>query len=243
MRHLFSLLVSLVLAPLIWLGIGIGGNRILAGRTGGNTPDKPDLFLVLVGLGALLAAGLLYAILVLARLSPLGPVLVGLIYMGATFWALLAYRSFLDVVPTDLGNLKGVGEVPAGGVAAVLAVPLLLTLFSPRRWRRRERGTEQPAGAVAYSGPTSPAAPYQPPQPYQPYQPQPAAYIPQPPSHEEPVPPANFSTDVTRPLHAPVDEDTTRSLYGTPPPPAAYPPPGHAGSTPSPTDPDATRRF
>lgn len=250
MRHLFSLLVSLILAPLIWLGAGIGGNRILAGRTGGSTPESPDLLLVLLGLGVLLTAGLLYAALVLSRLSPMGPVLVGLIYLGVTAWALLAHRTFLDVVPTDLGNLKGVGAAPADGVAAVLAVPLLLTLFSPRRWRRHERDTAQPA-MPAYSGP-DPSAPGYPPAPS--YGGQPVAYIPHQttaanapqatvPPGPRPVFAPDLSTDATRPLRGAPDEDTTRPLYGNPPPPAAYPPPGHAGSTAPPVDPDATRRL
>jgi hypothetical protein len=60
----------------------------------------------------------------------------------------------------------------------------------------------------------------------------------------------DHASEQTRPLYsAPIpthpgagsDEDSTWSLYGTPPPPAAYPPPGHAGSTPPPVDPDATR--
>ncbi|WP_213453589.1 hypothetical protein [Rhizomonospora bruguierae] len=210
MRHLFSLLVSLILAPAIWLGVGVGGNRVLAARTGNATPQHPDALLLLFGLAVLLAAGLLYALLVLARLSPVGPVLAGLAYLGATGWAMFAYDSFRDLVPTDLGSLTGVGEVPAGGVAALLAVPLLLTLFSPRRWRRHETTAAQPV-TPAYSGPA--AYPYQQP-----------GYVPAP-----------------QPLPDPTLDETTTPLYGGAP--RAYPPPGHAGATPAPMDPDDTRRF
>jgi hypothetical protein len=64
---------------------------------------------------------------------------------------------FQDLMPGRLLGVRGAATSAAGPIAAVLAVPLLLTLFSARRWRR----WGNPPAAVAPSPMYSP-----PPQPY-----------------------------------------------------------------------------
>lgn len=131
MRHLGSVLLSLLFAPLIWLSTGVGVSKLAEGLT-----EDPDRFAAFTGLLAIGIAGLLYSLLVLSRLSPLGPVLVGLGFAGATLWALMARGSFRDTVPEHFLGVAGAGWLPSTGYAALLAVPLLATIFSPRRWRR-----------------------------------------------------------------------------------------------------------
>ena len=115
----------------------------------------------LLGLAYALAAGGLYAVLVMARLSPFGPVVAGLLYLGVSSWAALAPGNFHQTLPdTFLGN-GFVLVLPAGWGTTVLAVPLLITVFSPRRWR----STVAPApvgyqAAPAYP-PTTTASPYE----------------------------------------------------------------------------------
>lgn len=136
MRHLGSLLLSLILAPIIWVLTGFGlGEYLHQPRT---SPTAPDIELLL-GAAALLLAGVLYALLVLPRLSPLGPVLVGLAYLGLVTWNTLDAESLLRGQPQEIVGITNPLPYPAEGVAALLAVPLLATLFSPRRWRRYER--------------------------------------------------------------------------------------------------------
>jgi hypothetical protein len=127
MRHVRSFVLSLVLAPLIWALTGLS-LLILAG--GG--PRLPADQARQVGLGGLVAAGLLVAVLALARLSPLGPALA-----GASFLSAVAYAPSVYLVVPDLpSGLDEAMMLPADGYAVVLGIPLLATALSARRWRR-----------------------------------------------------------------------------------------------------------
>jgi hypothetical protein len=162
MRHVGSLLLALVLAPLAWVLTGVGllkYNDVRVQFEDGLSVD------ILLGLLALLGAGALYAVLVLARLSPIGPALAGAAYLGAAVWYAVEPASFLDVFPYEVGDVDLGLPIPAAGLSAVLAVPLLATLVSPRRWRRYDRPPAAHAGAGPY--PVPPGAPYgQPGAPY-----------------------------------------------------------------------------
>jgi hypothetical protein len=133
MRHAGSLLLSLFLAPLIWVATGYGLNEI--GRTRAELVGGFEVEIVL-GLAALVAGGALYALLVMARLSPIGPALIGLVFVGLSSWAAFDPTSYFDTMPTDLRDNDFALTYPALGYSALLAVPLLATLLSPRRWRR-----------------------------------------------------------------------------------------------------------
>jgi hypothetical protein len=142
MRHLLSFVLSLVLAPLIYISAGFSALKFADARELGGT--------ALLGLAAAFVAGGLYAVLVMARLSPVGPVFVGLLYLGVTIWALVDSSGFADVVPADLAGQKGLLHVPVGFGTALLAAPLLITVFSPRRWR----SSAEPAAATFDAAPT-----------------------------------------------------------------------------------------
>src|SRR6266545_1258901 len=126
MRHLVSIIVSLLVTPVVYVLTGVG--LVKFGEASGSSGATKFTALT-IALIALLVAGILYSLLVLARLSPLGLVLAGLALFSATMWAILSTDSFRDTV-------RGTGWAPASGVAALLAVPLLATIASPRRWRR-----------------------------------------------------------------------------------------------------------
>ncbi|MDR7279225.1 hypothetical protein [Catenuloplanes atrovinosus] len=125
MRHVGSVLVSLLLAPVIWILVGAGLNRW------GGTPSPSTIF----GLLALLTAGTFYAPLVLVRLSPAGPGLTGLLYLAASCWAGLAPTGWAATMPDSALGAHGAVEDPALHAAALLAIPLLGTLLDARRWR------------------------------------------------------------------------------------------------------------
>jgi len=151
MRHLLSVALALVLTPLIYIAAGLSAIKFGEANELGNIETVPAL----VGLFAAFVAGALYALLVMARLSPVGPVLAGVVYLGLTLWALLAPSGFLNTMPARLFGVDDLLYVPVGFGTALLAVPLLVTVFSPRRWRR----DAQP-GAVAYqAAPAYPSAP------------------------------------------------------------------------------------
>jgi hypothetical protein len=154
MRHLGSIVLSLILAPVIYLLAGIGLAEALANSS--FAPHVDHLRLTL-GILALVAAGLLYCLLVLTRISPIGPVLASLLYFTVSVWALFAYHSLGRLLPDSVLGVRGAAELPLNGVSLVLAVPLLLTIVSPRRWRR-------------YAQPPAPYTPGYPPPP-EPWQP------------------------------------------------------------------------
>jgi hypothetical protein len=151
MRHLLSLLLGLVLAPIVYVCAGFSAAWFAQAATQGDT----DIVKALLGLAAALVAGALYAVLVMARLSPVGPVLAGLLYLGVGGWAIADQRGFDGAVPGTLLAVNGVlhAAVPFG--TSLLAVPLLATIFSPRRWRR----TAHPVATSVDAGPVYPPAP------------------------------------------------------------------------------------
>jgi hypothetical protein len=242
MRHLLSLVLGVVAAPLIYVLTGYGYDR-LAVRLADFRAVQWDR--VSLGLLALVGAGLLVALLVLPRVSPVGPVLAGLAFVVITVWAQVSPAKVYDMLPHRVFGTPGTVIDPLPGVMVVLAVPLLLTVFSPRRWRR-------------YSHPAAPAAfpagpPYQPVGPYPAYTPPPlppygAPVAGSPPISSPPVsppvappmtpppppvwPPAG---DITAPLRPP--SDYTAPLF---PPPHPTPP---APGTQPPPDPEATTKL
>lgn len=136
MRHVISLIVSPLIAVLIYLLIGIAEVKSDTGL--GQLDEDRSLGYANVGLavGCLVVAGALYSILVLARLSPLGTVLAGAALLAVGVWAWFANESFVDRVPSGLPGISGAGHAGAGATTIALSIPLLLTLFSGRRWRR-----------------------------------------------------------------------------------------------------------
>jgi hypothetical protein len=183
LRHLGSIVLSLILAPVIFLLAGVGAVQAIEG---GALASHHDYLKITVGVLALVAAGLLYCLLVMTRISPLGPVLAGLLYLAVSGWALFAYHSLDKLLPDSVLGVRRAADAPLGGMALLLAVPLLVTIVSPRRWRRYA----QPAAAA-------PATPVGYPQP-SPYYPPPAGYLPP----YQPAP-AQQPLDATRPLYPP----------------------------------------
>jgi hypothetical protein len=152
MRHLGSIVLSLLLAPIVYALTGIGLVKMI---------DVPrhlsghDYATLGIGVAALAGAGLAYAVLVMTRLSPLGPVLAGLGFLGMTAWYIGSRSSFTRIIPDNALGTRGAAWAPASTVTVLLAVPLLATIVSPRRWRR----WANPPAAVAAPGYTPPAGP------------------------------------------------------------------------------------
>lgn len=213
MRHLGSLLLCLLVGPAVYLLAGVGAvkyNESLAHPSGSRHAAALALAIV-----ALVVAGSLYALLVLARLSPLGTVLTGLALIGVSLWAIFDSSGFVNAMPRSVFGLRGVLSRPVL-VAPVLAMPLLFTVFSPRRWRRWGSAPAAVAPAPGYSPP--PVAPAG----FQSQSGSPAGY-----SHTT-VAPAYGSTPYSAaPTYAPVAP--------------AYPQQQQYGA--SPDDPESTRRL
>jgi hypothetical protein len=216
-RHLVSLLLGLVLGPIIYVLLGYAAFKVQveSGWTGDNA----------IGILAMIGAGVAYAGLVVPRLSPLGPALVGLAYLGLGLWIVSDLSSFVSTMPDDILGLENAGY-GAGVYLFPLSIPLLATLVSPNRWMGRPR----PAlvGGVAAAPPAYAQPPAQP-------------LFDQPPSYDNQ--PGGYAG--APPIGAPYSGPPS---YGPPPgSPVGYPDPGQYGSQPSypqdPMRPDVTRRI
>jgi hypothetical protein len=174
MRHLLSLLLAIVLTPVVFLASGYANIKFAEAATGGK------LVPMLLTVAAILVAGLAYSVLILARLSPVGTVLAGLALLGAVGWALVDLDSYLEVTPDKFLGVRDLLTAPIDGLTAVIAVPLVLTIASPRRWRRYANRPAAGPASAAPAYPTQPGAPtyspsyspaYTPPSstPYSPY--------------------------------------------------------------------------
>jgi hypothetical protein len=195
MRHLGSLVLALLLAPAIWVLTGVGVSKFAEARSD-STGFGIDLA---VGLGAIVGAGICYALLILPRLSPLGPVLAGLGLLGLVVWRVADLTQFNRYVPADFLNVTMALRNPADGYAALLALPLIGTLFSGRRWRRYEHPPVEYATTMAPGYPGAqeyPMVPGLPTEGYPAYQPQ--AY--QQSATDDPTWPFPDDTETTRRL-------------------------------------------
>ena len=74
--------------------------------------------------GVGLVAGALYAVLVMMPLSPVGPIVAGVTYLGVTIWSLVDRSGFERLLPSDLLGEDGVLHRPVGMGTALLAGPL-----------------------------------------------------------------------------------------------------------------------
>jgi hypothetical protein len=218
MRHLWSVVLAVVFAPIALLLAG-RGLVALAGRV---EAVPTDYFGIAAASSALLLAGLILAMLTMAKLSPVGPTFAGLAYLGLGIWALADPTGFQTRVQWDLIWLTADQVTASAEVAPLLAVPLLVTLFIPRRWRGRERPEPvreprfRPAETLDLPRvpvPPPPAVPAHPPSP----PPQPPPRPPTPPPWPAPPPPG----PVPPPPPPPVPMPPPPGPVPPPPPPAA----------------------
>lgn len=139
MRQLGSVLVAALLAPLgfVLTGRGLGGLAEVAAAA--PAAEQTDYFAITTSAASLCLAGLTFALLTMARLPPLGPGLAGAGYLVVGIWALVSPDHLQTTFPGGYVGLDGSRLAVAATVAPLLAVPLLLTLFMPGRWQRRDR--------------------------------------------------------------------------------------------------------
>ncbi|WP_041840632.1 hypothetical protein [Actinoplanes friuliensis] len=130
MRHLRSIIYALVLAPAVWILCGVGFDQDLTGRARDNGGIES-----LSGVLLLLLAGAAYSILLFSPISPLGPLLAGLAFVGVGAWARLAPDQYAGIWPPNVVKEGFDVSTPGYGLAVLLAVPMLCTALSARRWK------------------------------------------------------------------------------------------------------------
>jgi hypothetical protein len=151
MRHLGSFLLAVVLAPIVYLLTGVGLSAF-GQATSRGVEERP--MATVLSVATLAVAGGVYAVLVMARLSPIGPALAGFMFLATPAWLLLDPTSYVNAVNTLDARFKilgveilGIDLVGRSGVGVLLAIPLIATLASPRRWSRY---ANRPPAEVAY---------------------------------------------------------------------------------------------
>jgi hypothetical protein len=128
MRHLISLVLGVILAPVIYILASVSNYKVAE-----HFATRNAFLPLAIGIACILLAGALYSVLVLARLSPVGTALAGVILAAPTVWALVSPSSFASTMPD---NFLGMSNVFLASTLYLLAaVPLVGTVFSPRRWR------------------------------------------------------------------------------------------------------------
>ncbi|SDT70031.1 hypothetical protein [Actinoplanes derwentensis] len=133
MRHLRSIFYALVLAPSIWVLIGVGFTNDLSSR-------GRDFFSAesISGLLLVIFAGILVTILAFSPISPAGPALTGTAFLGVTIWAWNSPAEYAALWAPEVAKEGFDLSRPGYGLAALLAVPLMTTALSARRWARYE---------------------------------------------------------------------------------------------------------
>lgn len=141
------MLYAFALGPAIWTLSGVAFTQNLTGRARNEQTVE-----ALVGLLLLLLAGAAYAILLLARFSPVGPTAVGGVFLLVSLWVLANPEALRDLLPAAVTKPGFDLTLPGQGMAALLAVPLLCTALSTRRWRE-SRFQPDPAAGITFAWP------------------------------------------------------------------------------------------
>ena len=151
MRHLWSFLAGVVAAPLTWVLIALGQDgsaRTVTRWVELGTYNTANLIQAAVYLAV---AGILLGLVGTLRVSPLGPLVAGLLLVGPFVGLFLDPFAVRDALPTDwslFGDPLPLVQLLDNGTMFLIGALLLMATFSVQRWRR------WPAPAAA---PTPPA--------------------------------------------------------------------------------------
>ncbi len=156
MRHIWTLIAAIVIAPAAWLLIAFGQTQSAtaftkaaqSGTWTGSDFVWPLLFLA--------GAGILLGILGTLRFSPLGAVLTGLFYVASFLAVLVDGKDAYKLFNYKITILKHDALLPvpvANGTTLVLGSLLLVGVASVTRWRR----APVPGGAEPVPGESEPS--------------------------------------------------------------------------------------
>nr|MDT0660626.1 hypothetical protein [Micromonospora sp. DSM 115978] len=143
MRHLWTLIASVVIAPLAWLLLAFGQDRSTQAFRNAESTGAFDSADAVRPAVCLLAVGLLLGLMVSLRVSPLGAGLAGAAYSVSYLALLFNPEQVLDFFP-DSVSLAGREADPTTplrtGTALAIGVLMLVGVASAGRWRRWPAG-------------------------------------------------------------------------------------------------------
>jgi hypothetical protein len=148
-RHVFGVVLALVMYAAVFVGAGWAVEKILTLRASGaslTTPHGVIALAVLVVVGALLGV-----VMAVPAVSPLAAGLPGLVLLGWTALLAVSERRAIQLVPLHAHSFAvGFGEMLTSGVLALIGAAMIVPLFVPSRWRRRYVGedyySDEPTG-------------------------------------------------------------------------------------------------
>lgn len=152
MRHLWSFLAGLVVAPVTWVLVTLGqdgSSRTIDRWVELGTFNTANLIEPAVYLGV---AGLLLGLVGMLRVSPLGPLVAGLLLVAPYVGMFVAPFDVRDQVPEGwkvLGDPLPLLLPVRNGTLFLIGVALLMAVFSGQRWRRWPRPVAVPAPELA----------------------------------------------------------------------------------------------
>ena len=138
MRHLWSLLAGVVAAPATWLLIAFGqgqSTQTVERWLDRGTFDSVDL---IQPAAYLAAAGVVLGLVATLRISPLGPLVAGLLLAGVYAGLFADPFSVRDRVPDDwtlFGDHIPLRTPLTNGTLLLVGVLLIMSVFSAQRWR------------------------------------------------------------------------------------------------------------
>lgn len=137
MRHLGSIVLALIGVVLLPALLVMGFTKVVAAGIYGGQPLDHNL--LAAGLVLLALAGVVYAALMVMRLSPLGLFVAGLLLATGSLIVMDERQRVLSYLPSRLLGQTDVQWLAPAPYVFVLSIPLLLSIFSTWRWRRRGR--------------------------------------------------------------------------------------------------------
>ena len=155
MRHLWTLIAAIVIAPAAWLLIAFGQTQsgvAFAKATQSGTWAAGDFVWPLVFLAG---AGILLGLIGTLRFSPLGAVLTGLVYVASFIAVLVDGKAVYKLFNYKITILKHDALIPApiaNGTTLVLGSLLLVAVASVARWRRAAAVPAEAAPGEEYPG-------------------------------------------------------------------------------------------
>ena len=152
MRHLWSFLAGLVVAPVTWVLVTLGQDgsaRTVDRWVEIGTYSTANLIEPAVYLGV---AGILLGLLGTLRFSPLGPLVAGLLLITPYVGMFVAPFTVRDQIPDGwkvLGDPLPLRLPVENGTLFLIGVLLLMATFSAQRWRRWPATGGEPEPAPA----------------------------------------------------------------------------------------------
>jgi hypothetical protein len=136
MRHVFGIVLALAMAAAFFFGAGWGVARIVALHSSGVSLTSGH---GLAAVGVVLGTGLLLGILLaVPGISPLGTGLPGILLLAwSALFVVKAGRATRLIPLQGHAFAAGFGSMLATGVLALAGATMVIPLFVPSRWRRR----------------------------------------------------------------------------------------------------------